>query len=30
MIENYIYKKESNPNTFWYEDRKGWEFEQRE
>ena len=22
MIENYIYKKESNPNTFWYEDRK--------
>ena len=21
MIENYIYKKESNPNTFWYEDR---------
>lgn len=22
MIENYIYKTESNPNTFWYEDKK--------
>lgn len=22
MIENYIYKKESNPDTFWYENKK--------